>query len=429
MQSINSFIVLIIRGVNLVLVLAAGVFLARILGPEEFGIYAFVIAVISLLGVLGAFGLPELMTRNVSAYLQTKDYGLLMGLSVRSLQLTIVISLFLSTVAVVWLMIDDVVDFTLLSAIIVSLLVPIQALSAVRGGALRGLGFVKISQLPEMLVQPIVFLIAIALVWYFQPEITSLDALMSRVVATLLALLVGTLLLVVKWPKSLVNVMPIYETNQWLKSAKSFIFISALWVVLGQADIIILGLLSTPVDVGVYKVSVTGASLVMYARLAANTVIGPMIASAHAAGDATELKLIAIKAARFGVVFTLPIALVMVIFGQELVDFVFGGEYAAAYPPLLILILAHIFSTAMGSVALILNMTGHEVLTFRSQLFAVIFNVLLNFILIPVYGISGAAFATAAAIVISNALLVFFVWRRLGFNPTVFGRMSFRVAS
>jgi O-antigen/teichoic acid export membrane protein len=429
MQSINSLIILIIRGSNLALVLATGVLLARILGPSEYGVYAFVLAIISLLAVLGAFGLPELMTRNIATYLQTKDYGRLAGLSVRSLQLTIVVSLVFSIITVIWLLLDGALDFALWMAIIISFLVPIQALSAIRGGALRGLGFVKVSQLPEMLLQPTAFLIAIVMIWYIQSEVTSIEALLSRVVVALLTLLVGTLLLVSKWPKELNGIKPIYETARWFGSAKSFVFISALWVVLGQADIIILGLLSMPSDVGVYKVAVTGGSLVLYVILSVNTVIGPMIASTHAAGDTKELQLIVKKASRFGIIFSLPIALLLIVFGQELISFVFGEEYIAAYVPLLILTVAHVFNAAMGSVALTLNMTGHEKLTFRSQLFAVIFNIILNFILIPAFGMVGAAIATAAAIVISNLLLVLFVWRKLGFNPTVFGRINYSVTS
>ncbi|MDT8283068.1 MAG: flippase [Gammaproteobacteria bacterium] len=429
MQSINSIIVLIIRGGNLALVLITGVILARVLGPDEYGAYSFVLAIISLLAVLAAFGLPELVTRNISSYLQKKDYGRLVGLSVRSLQLTLVASLFSSAIAIVWLILDETLNFSLIMAFIVSLLVPIQALSAVRGGALRGLGHVKISQLPEMLFQPTAFLIAIALVWYFQSEITSIEALFSRVVAALLALMVGTILLVAKWPKVQSSVSPIYETARWLDSAKSFVLISALWVVLGQSDIIILGLMSVPADVGVYKVAVTAGSLVLYVLLSVNTVIGPTISSAYAAGDAKELQLIVKRASRFAVIFSLPIAVLLITFGQQLLSLVFGEEYTAAYAPLIILTLAHLFNAAMGSVALTLNMTGHEKLTFRSQLFAVIFNVLLNIILIPFFGIVGAAVATAVAIVISNSFLVFHVWKKLGFNPTVFGYIKYRAAS
>lgn len=423
MLSRNSLHILALRAANLAFVLGTGVLLARLLGPSEYGTYAFVLAIVSLIGIFGAYGLPELLTREIAVCDKKEDYSRLKGLSIRAFQIGLGISATLAVAAYVWMSLSKAANLTDMVAFLAALLVPIQTVAALRSGALRGLGYVRSSQLPELLVQPSVFLGVVAITWLVLGDMALQDAMVSRVVAAMIALLVGMFLLAKAMPEGVRAGKPIYETAKWAGSAKSFMFISALWVVLGQADIVILGMLRSHADVGVYKVSMIGGSLVMYVLLSINTVLGPMIASAAAEADTETIRSLVKKAARLATLMGVPITAVIIIFGEQLIELVFGADYIPAYQPMAILAVAHIFNAVMGSVGLTLNMTGHEKLTYRAQMFAVVFNVMLNFALIPQWGPLGAAIATAVAVVISNTLLAYFVLIKLKFNPTVFGRV------
>jgi O-antigen/teichoic acid export membrane protein len=76
----------------------------------------------------------------------------------------------------------------------------------------------------------------------------------------------------------------------------------------------------------------------------------------------------------------------------------------------------------MGSVWLLLNMTDHEAVVTKTLVWAVIFNIAMNLFLIPIWGMNGAATATAATYVIWNIFLTRAVSSRLEINSTVFGR-------
>jgi len=74
----------------------------------------------------------------------------------------------------------------------------------------------------------------------------------------------------------------------------------------------------------------------------------------------------------------------------------------------------------MGSVGALLNMTGHERDTLRGVAIAAVANVVLGLALIPLFGLEGAALATAATLIIWNLLLRQAVWGRIRIETMAF---------
>jgi O-antigen/teichoic acid export membrane protein len=96
---------------------------------------------------------------------------------------------------------------------------------------------------------------------------------------------------------------------------------------------------------------------------------------------------------------------------------------------LLILLVGQVVNAGCGPVAQLLNMTGYEKYTLRGVGVSTILNVVLNVILIPKYGIAGAAVASALTLVGWNLILVYFVARELGINSSVINSLLFRKMS
>ena len=103
------------------------------------------------------------------------------------------------------------------------------------------------------------------------------------------------------------------------------------------------------------------------------------------------------------------------------VTFVFGAAYGGSGAALGILAIGQLCDAAFGSVVFLLNMTGHERDTVRGLSIGVVVNALLNLALIPLFGINGAAAATALTLLIWNVLLWRAVRRRLGIDSTALG--------
>ena len=71
-------------------------------------------------------------------------------------------------------------------------------------------------------------------------------------------------------------------------------------------------------------------------------------------------------------------------------------------------------------------MTGHERDTATGVGIAAAVNVTLNVLLIPLWGIEGAAIATAISLMTWNILLAVWVYRRLGIYTTAAGSLGLR---
>jgi O-antigen/teichoic acid export membrane protein len=88
---------------------------------------------------------------------------------------------------------------------------------------------------------------------------------------------------------------------------------------------------------------------------------------------------------------------------------------------MIIIVAAQLINTACGPAGNTLEMTGFEKYAFLSMFAGSITNIALNCLLIPWYGITGAAIANGCGIVICNLMMVYFVQRKLKINPAVWG--------
>jgi O-antigen/teichoic acid export membrane protein len=107
-----------------------------------------------------------------------------------------------------------------------------------------------------------------------------------------------------------------------------------------------------------------------------------------------------------------------VIFSEELMR-LFGENYVAGAPVLVILCIGQLVASIFGPVNAVLLMTGHERQVRNFSGLMMILGVFLHFILVPKYGAIGAAIASSLAFVAAIFILAFVVRKRLGFWPTL----------
>ena len=407
------------------------VVLARVLGPAGYGTYAFVIALISILAIPAQVGLPQLVTRETAKAHSNEDWCLMRGLwrwSNRYVALFSSVLAGLGTV-LVWFAGDWLGEIRANTLAVGLLLVPLIALGNIRGAALRGLRRVVLGQLPESVLRPLTFLsLALVIFWGVEsPSASPTLAIGLNVAAALLAFIVGALLLHCLRPCDLVA-EPHTETygNAWRHAAIPLAMLSGLQLINGYTDILMLGVFHDDEQVGIYRVVTQLALLVVFGLQAVNLVLQPHFARLHERGELARLQRLMTTSARGVMLFALPPVLVMVFAGQPLLEFVFGPDFGSGAVALGILAIGQFVNAAMGSVGVLLNMTGHERDSVRGVAIAALSNVLLNLVLIPIYGITGAAAATAVTLVIWNFILRFYVFKRLGLESTALGSSVFR---
>lgn len=412
--------------------LLLNVLLARLLNPAGYGSYSYAIAAVGLLSVVGIFGMDQLLVRETAIYEARADWPLLKGLLQRTAFAGVLLSLSLSALAagaIVWLgpLFDADMRQTLwLGLLLLPLLVQIR----LRQATMQGLRYVVAGQIPELVLQPALFialLLATKALAGAPPSPRS--AMAMNLAAAALAVVAGLHLLRTALPAAVTESRPMYRMRAWWSSALPMLLSSGCWVITSRADVLLLGAIRGSEAVGLYSVASRSAELITFFLGAFNFVLAPAMARLHAARDRERLQRMMTQWVRIVFALSLPLAVGLICLGRWWLP-LFGHGYVQAHAALAILVGGQLVNVAMGSVGSLLIMTGYERDTARLLAVSAACNITGNALLIPKWGIEGAACATTAGVVLWNVLMVIRVHRRLGIHSTVFGviRMHGRAA-
>lgn len=403
--------------------LALGIVLARGLGAQGYGIYAYAMALMTLLMVLAELGMPYLLVREVAASEARQDWSYLRGVISRSLQFVLVAAVALAAVAALflWQLSGAMSASQSRTLFLVLLLLPVAASTNAALAALRGLRHVVKSQVMQMLIRPSLVLFSVGGIFILAPDMRLPQHVMAVQVGAAVATLCVALFLLFRYLPAPVRTTPaVYQTYPWLRSALPFTLLAGAGLINSQTDIIMLGMFRPPEDVGIYRVAVQGAGMVIFGLQAVNAVIAPQFARMYAQGDMARLQRLATVSARLSLVVALPITLVFVVAGGSIAAWIFGPEFLRAHTPLALLAIGQLMNAAMGSVGFLLTMSGHERVAARFMLMTGLLNIMMNLALIPPFGMAGAAVATAISLALWNVLLYRAVTVRTGIRSTAF---------
>lgn len=406
------------------------VVLARALGPGEYGLYAYVFALVSLLSVPARFGLPSLVVRETARAQVSEDWGAMRGLwrwATGAVALITAVIGLLGAIAV-WGLDSHLSDVQRTTLIFGLLLVPLIALGDLRGAALRGLQRVVVGQLPEAVLRRgllVLFMLGLILLFPARTR-TAADAMALHTLAAFVAFLVGGWMLW-HWRPPALRSRPVstYRPRAWAAAALPLAMLAGMQIVSSHTDVIMLGLFRSSEEVGIYRVAVQGGALVVFGLQAVNVVVAPHFARLHAARDPRRLEALVAVTARASLAVAAPLALALIVFGDIVLQAFFGTAFAVGHTALSIIAIGQLVNAGAGSVGYLLNMTGHERDTARCAAAAAVGNVALNAILIPPLGINGAALATSLTLVLMNVLL----WRDARTRLGIQGSSLWRVRS
>lgn len=395
----------------MVLALLSGVILARLLGPEGYGQYGFAMAVAGLLSVPIELGLPQYLTRMCAVYTQRHEYSLLKGLVNQSGLVVALLGLAISILSALLVPFSEgLLVERGISAQVVYLgltLVPILGLTAVRAGALRGLGRVILASLPDEVVRPIAFLLAVGIGVLVLGRVgfSAEAAIVAQIAASALAFIVGIWFLSASLPKGYRRLAVEKRRRLWLSESTPFLLLAGAGVLFTHIDTLMLGVFGSSADVGVYKVAAQGSNLLVIGLAVVDRVVAPHIAAEYEAGNLRAVERVLISGSRVASGLALPVAAVLILFGESLLPSLFGSSFDTGYIPLVVLTVARLIDVSFGSVHTALNMTGHALDSARGLLLAVSINFALDLILVPSYGAVGAAIATLVSLIVWDVLL------------------------
>jgi len=394
--------------------LAVALVLARLLGAEGYGRFALGVAVATAVAAAPSWALQGLLTREVSAGLAAGRPDAVRGLLATALPSAGGAALVFAAVlglAAAWVSGGDA------ALVWAALLVPALVLGTGLASVLAGLHRVLLAQWWENVLKHWGLVALVALAWLAgsPPGPGGAIALYAAALwagAAALALLAWHAL-----PGAVRAARPEVPAG-WLREALPFAGIGLLAVANGQADVLMLGAFRDDVEVGIYRAASQLAALVIFLLGVVNAPLQPLIARLHAEGDRARLQRAVRATAVLVLACAVPTVAVLVIWGGELMALAFGEPFRSGALPLAILALGQLVNASMGSVGVILNMTGHQRVVMRWFAASGVLTLILLLVLAPPFGAVGAAVAAALGLVAWNVTLAREVMRRLGVNPT-----------
>lgn len=185
---------------------------------------------------------------------------------------------------------------------------------------------------------------------------------------------------------------------------------NAVGVVAPRTDVLILGYWGNAHDVGLYVAAFQTAAIMSLIVGAFNTGLAPIISRAWSSRDIRRMASSYQSASRLSFTLALPIFCVAVLFAENILE-LFGPEFLRGSSALIILSMGQIINGATGSANTMLLMSGHSKLVMRNTIGMGIILLIATGTLIPFWGMQGAAIAASTVFVLTNALRVYQVWQ------------------
>lgn len=393
-------------------------FLSRLLGAHGFGPYAYALGWGSALIVPATLGLAPLIVRLVAAYRGRLEWDLIRGLVRRSTQAVCAASIIIAgAAAAVGSPFVVRSGRAVLQSYLIALVIPlIASLGAVRQATMAAFGRVVFGRVPETLLQPAIFLGLVGLMRMALGESFSApSAVAMHVTGAALAVAVGASMLRRTLPDTVRHAPPRYDTREWASRVPSLVLYGGLSAFSAHAGVVMLGLIRYPLLAGIYAVASRAAGLTSFLFIAASYALAPAISELTAQGDRDRLQRLLTRASRLLIACAVVVAVVVVVASDRLLRF-FGPGFAGGRTTLIVLTLSELVNVATGPAALTLMLSGHERDTTRVAAVGGFAHAVLNFALIPGWGLVGAAVGAASARTLTNVGMLWLLHRRTGLH-------------
>lgn len=391
------------------------VFLARWMGGHEYGIFVVVWTWVVIVGVIAPLGFNSAVIRLIPEYRARDEQSLLRGLLVGSRAYSVASATLIAGLGMlaVWLMGDRVPAYYVAPAYLAALCLPLFTLTDVQEGIARANDWADLAMLPTYIWRPLGILLVMLGASLAGLGHTAVAACIAAIVATWVVGLAQYLSINRRLGTMLIRGPRQWAPSAWLAIAVPLFLVEGFFALLTSSDVLMVGYFMPPEKVAVYFAAAKTLALVHFVYFAVKAASAHRFSRLHHSGDREGLAAFVATSVRWTFWPSLAAALVLLAFGKYVL-MMFGAGFADGHLLLAILLVGVLTRAAIGPIDALLTMAGEQKRCALAYLATFACNVALNLTLIPLYGLTGAAIATATAMVIEATLLFRLTRRHLG---------------
>jgi O-antigen/teichoic acid export membrane protein len=381
------------------------IFLARLLGAEEYGLLSLALATVTIVSSFAILGLDAALVRFTAIFAGRGDRSSLLGTLQLGIGAPAAVGLVLG--AGVLVLADPIAilvfDEPALAPVlrVSAILVPVLVTNAVLAATLQGLRHIQYAVVAEQFSQQILrfgFLLAFLLV-----GLTAFWSMLASALAGIGVTLILAYFTLRVLPKGLSGTTPNREPRMIL-SFSIPVWMSNVVTTLGHTvQITLLGALSTSSAVGIFAIAGNVTMLGTMFHTAVVTSSMPLFARLQDVKDRVAIEHLYRTTSKWTLAANLPLFLFLVLFPSQTLA-VFGSEFREGSVALSIMAWGGLVNAATGTSGVLLDMSGHTRLKLLNSTVAVGSGIGLSVVLIPPFGLVGAAVASAAPLIIVNLM-------------------------
>ena len=388
------------------------VLLARVLGPQPYGLYSLGYGIFGVFRILSGLGLHNGVMKYGSIHSSSCSKAELKGILISALLLAAGLGILIGSSL---FLASDLISIALfkkegLAPVLrgFGLALPFYGVMFVAAFSARVFHRMSFDVLARQLMQPITAILAAGLSFLFGFRLWG--AVGGFVASSVASAGVGLFLLARLFPDLFRRTRVSYDVWTLLRYSSVVALTGLSHLLVSRVDRLMIGGFRPSAEVGIYNAAALVASQIVVVKSSFAAAFAPRAAALFHQGDQGGLSLLFETTTRWILTLSLPLFLAAAFFPQGIMG-LFGAEYRAGWVILLCLAIAWLFNAATGPAGYVLTMTGYHAVELANGLSLGVMNLGLNWILIPKFGAIGAAIATGTAITLINAVRIIEVYR------------------
>lgn len=409
-----------VRVVSAAIAYVSQVLLARWMGDFEYGVFVVVWVGAVILGGLACLGFQTAIVRFVPEYVERGDSALLRGVLVGSRVYGFIAATLFAGLGILGLLGfgDALSSYYLIPLYLGAVTLPMLALSEIQDGMARAFSWADLSLWPTYIVRPVIILATMALALGLGWAPDAVTAMGSVIVATYVTSIGQLILLQRRLGRTVPSGPRQYQPMLWIGVALPIFVVEGFFNLLTNVDILVVGYFMAPDQVAIYFAAAKTLALVHFVYFAVRAGGAQRFSKYYTSGDTQRLAAFVRDTLHWTFWPSLALILVIFIVGKQLL-LLFGPSFGSGYPLFFILSVGLLARASIGPAESLLTMAGQQRICAAIYTATFLVNIVLNFALIPRFGLAGAAFATSVALLLETFALYFATRNRLGIRSFV----------
>jgi len=384
---------------------------SRFLGATGVGQFFLVFSAVNILSMIGKLGMDRTVLRFISAHASQQQWGKAKGVQFFAFRLVGIFTLCTSALlffaapylANYWFKQPQLTNLFQWFAIGIVPLAIIQNTSE----SLKGIGKIQLAQLLYDALLPTLA----TFIFLIVTGSTSLYAIQSYLLAAVIVFVVTQS----AWRFSITRHREKRETvdkRELIRSAIPILWTNVFQQIILWMPAFMLGLWASPKDIGVFQIAFRIALLISIFQYVFNSNLAPRISALYVKGEIKKIQEMCGKTTRFVGAMALPVFIALTVFSKFFME-LFGKDFGSGAILLSIMAIGQFYNVMMGPVGISLIMCGRERKMRNSVAISACALLLLNCILIPLFGALGAAVTSCVVLIVQNTMAGWYLWKEL----------------